>query len=102
MQYLAILKLEDKRSLGAGHGLADDLGSNPALGGIRLPRSRADIVVLCHLEMWKGWCLGYRLADADETEQQSQAGRMSSLSSGDMHELEWISRAVWNEKRPSR
>ena len=54
MQYLAILKLEDERGLGASHGLADDLGRNPALGGIRLPRSRADIVVLCHLETRNG------------------------------------------------
>lgn len=46
--YLAIVELKDQFCFGAFCRLADELGGYPALGGIRLPRSRTDIVGRCH------------------------------------------------------
>lgn len=46
--HLAIFQLEFELNLGAIHGLVDEFGGYPSLGGIGLPRSRADIVSRCH------------------------------------------------------
>ena len=45
MAYLAIVELEDKGHLVAIDGFLDDLGGNPALCGIGLPCSGADIII---------------------------------------------------------
>lgn len=47
-RYLSILELEDERSFASVNGLLDELGGYPALCGIRLPGSCADIVCRCH------------------------------------------------------
>ena len=52
MAYLAILELELQDHLGALDCFLDDLGSNPALGGIGLPCSCADIVGFRHDGRW--------------------------------------------------
>ena len=42
--YLAIVELEDKFGFGTVYVLADQLRGYPALGGVRLPRPRTNII----------------------------------------------------------
>lgn len=49
--YLAAVKLKDQLDLITVDSLVDNLGRDPALGGIGLPCPRTDIVVLRH---WGG------------------------------------------------
>jgi hypothetical protein len=46
--YVAIFQLEFKQDFGPVYQLLNDLGRNPALGGVGLPCSRADIIALRH------------------------------------------------------
>jgi hypothetical protein len=52
--YLAIFELELEHDFGPVYRLLDDLGRDPALGCVGLPRSRADIIALGHWTRFRG------------------------------------------------